>query len=162
MHPRNSIGPLSPIGHPLSPTSSSLLSSASGASSQKSRRRSTISRRVGSNASSHGKAVQLQCSVCLESLDPRAFARPQRIKDHGATCRTCVWKTLSRNNSQDGSPGLTSSSSSLSSYSECPTSYSVPPASISPLCRNNSNSEEEESSHRIEQPLPGSLEAPIE
>ena len=162
MHPRSSIGPLSPIGHPLSPTQLSI-------SASKSRRRSSASRRVvgsaGKSSSATGSTNSIQCAVCLESLDARAFARPQRAKEQGATCRTCVWKTLSRNSSsqQDGSPGLLlSSSSSLSSYtSECPTSCSLAlftasaSASTSPLRRTNSDDVDEAS-------LPISLEALVE
>lgn len=117
MHTPSNIGPLSPIGHPLSPATS-LLSHNSESKSKSGRRRSSSSRRLNHSTSTHSK---LRCSVCLESLDPRAFARPQRMKEHTSTCRSCVWKALARNNYQEASPGLTSSSSSLSSYSEGPT-----------------------------------------
>ncbi len=116
MHTPSSIGPLSPPGHPLSPTPSLFSNNSTGSSSKKSQRR-----RSSSNRRSLSSGSKLQCSVCLESLDLRAFARPQRMKEHASTCRSCVWKALAQNHLSDSSPGIDSSSSSLSSYSEGPT-----------------------------------------
>jgi len=128
MHTTSNVGPLCPIGHSQSSTPS--LFSFSSSSSKKSRRRPGSS----SRHSRTGSGNKLSCSVCLESLDLRAFARPQRMKEQGATCRSCVWKALAKNQYQEVPPGLTSSSSSLSSYSEGPTWNSTV---SSPLRRQN-------------------------